>query len=60
MSQHGSANPVYVSIQTIEEVLEMVGILVFISALLGYADSRFGGLRLEISTRDVGDSSRSG
>lgn len=48
--QHGNANPVFVSIQTVEEVLEMVGVLVFISALLEYADRRADGLRLYISS----------
>jgi len=48
--RHGNGNPVYVSIQTIEEVLEMVGILVFISAILEYVDRRPGGLHLYISS----------
>lgn len=48
--QYGNAAPVYVAIQTIEEVLEMVGILIFISALLEYADQRFGGVRLHVSS----------
>jgi hypothetical protein len=48
--QHGNANPPYVAIQTIEEVMEMVGILIFISGVLQYADERLGGLRLHVSS----------
>jgi len=48
--EYGSASVAYVAIQTLEEVLEMVGVLVFISAILEYADLRFGGLRLDVSS----------
>jgi hypothetical protein len=50
MERYGSANPWYVAIQTIEEVLEMVGILIFIYALLDYADQHLGGLKLDIAS----------
>ena len=43
LEQLGSANPVFVSIQTIGEVVEMAGVL---------------GVRLVISSRDVADSGR--
>ena len=51
LEQHGSATPLYVAIQTVEEALEMVGILVFISSMLGYADQRLGGLKLHVSSQ---------
>jgi hypothetical protein len=56
LEQYGSASVAFVTIQTIEEVLEMVGILVFISAILDYADRQFGGLRLDLSSGGTADS----
>jgi hypothetical protein len=47
----GTQNAGYVAVQTLEEMLEMVGILIFIHALLEYADQQFGGLRLDVSSR---------
>jgi len=47
---HGNAHPVYVAIQTIEEVFEMLGVLIFVSGLLTYIDRRPGGLHLYISS----------
>lgn len=46
---HGNLNVTYVTLQTIEESLEMVGIVIFIFALAEYIDQRFGDLRLHIS-----------
>jgi len=48
--EHGNANPAYVTIQTIEELLEMVGVLIFITAILEYADQSFGGLKVRVSS----------
>lgn len=47
---HGGRNPVYIAIQTIEETLEMTGILIFIFALAEYLDHKFDGLRLVLSS----------
>ncbi|MBT8083136.1 MAG: hypothetical protein KJO56_11990 [Gammaproteobacteria bacterium] len=47
---YGNENVIYVALQTIEEVLEMVGIALFAFALADYADERFGGLRLVVSS----------
>ncbi|MGD2045225.1 MAG: hypothetical protein PVJ80_06830 [Gemmatimonadota bacterium] len=54
--QYGNANVGFVAIQTIEEVLEMVGILVFISAILEYSERQFNGLRLYVSSGRIDDS----
>lgn len=48
---HGAENPVYVALQTIEEIMEMAGIVVFIFALAEYLDHQFNGLRLVLSSR---------
>ena len=48
--QYGNANVAFVVIQTIEEVLEMVGILVFIAAILDYADRQLDGLQLYLTS----------
>jgi hypothetical protein len=45
----GRHNPTYTVISTIEEVLEMSGILIFIYALMAYIGSEFKGLKLLIS-----------
>ena len=47
---HGNSNLIYVVLQTIEETLEMVGIVVFIFALADYIDRRFGVLTVRISS----------
>jgi hypothetical protein len=39
---HGSQNVTYVALQTVEEILEMVGIIVFIHALAEYGVAKFG------------------
>lgn len=46
--RHGSQNVTYVALQTIEEVLEMVGIIIFIHALAVYGVSRFGRMSLAV------------
>ena len=48
----GNDNPTYVAMQTIEETLEMAGIVVFIYALADYMATRFGGLRVRIGHHD--------
>lgn len=47
---HGSRNVGYVALQSVEEILEMVGILIFIFALAEYIDQRLGMLRIGISS----------
>ena len=47
---HGKENVVYVALQTIEELLEMIGIALFAFALADYADKRWGGLRIVVSS----------
>ena len=49
---HGGSNPVYVALQTVEETLEMAGIVIFIFALAEYLDRQFNGLQLVLSSRD--------
>jgi hypothetical protein len=46
--QHGNANVTYVAMQTVEEVLEMAGVLLFIYALAEYADRHMGGLHVHV------------
>ncbi len=47
---HGGSNPVYVALQTVEETLEMSGIVLFIFALADYLDHQFDGLRFILSS----------
>jgi hypothetical protein len=47
---HGGSNPTYVALQTIEEILEMAGIVIFIFALADYLDRQFDGLRFVLSS----------
>ena len=47
---HGGGNPTYVALQTIEETLEMTGIVIFIFALADYLDKQFDGLRVVLSS----------
>ncbi len=47
---HGKDNVAYVALQTVEEILEMVGIALFLFALADYADQRYRGLRLVIGS----------
>jgi hypothetical protein len=47
---HGGGNPGYVALQTVEETLEMSGIVIFIFALADYLDHQFNGLRLVLSS----------
>ncbi|MGI9309430.1 MAG: hypothetical protein ACR2P6_09215 [Gammaproteobacteria bacterium] len=46
----GNENVLYVTLQTIEEMLEMIGIVIFIYALSSYIAERFGRLGAEISS----------
>jgi hypothetical protein len=48
--QVGRHNPTYVVYSTIEEVLEMGGLVVFIYALMNYLSTAFTSLRLRISS----------
>ena len=47
---HGKANVLYITFQTVEEVLEMVGIALFMWTLVDYGDKRYGGFRLVIGS----------
>ncbi len=47
---YGKANITYIALQTVEELLEMVGIALFAFALADYGDRRYGGVRLVISS----------
>ncbi len=47
---YGRHNVIYVIYSTIEEVLEMVGIVVFIYALMTYISSEFNDLKIRISS----------
>ena len=48
--QVGRHNPTYVVYSTIEEVLEMGGLVVFIYALMSYISTEFEDLRFRISS----------
>lgn len=48
----GNDNPTYVALQTLEELLEMTGIVIFIYALADYIASHRGGLHLRITGQD--------
>jgi len=48
---HGGSNPTYVALQTVEETMEMSGIVIFIFALADYLDHQFDGLRFVLSSR---------
>ena len=47
--RHGAENLTYVALQTVEEVLEMAGIIVFIHALAAYGVARFGRMGLAVA-----------
>ncbi|MBT8077991.1 MAG: hypothetical protein KJO31_05405 [Gammaproteobacteria bacterium] len=49
--ESGSANVRYVVLQTIEEVLEMAGIVLFIYALVDYLEASFGELAISLENR---------
>jgi len=51
-TEHGTMNPTYVVGQSIEEILEMSGIVLFLYALASYAQERFGTLELQLSADD--------
>jgi hypothetical protein len=46
---YGPRTPVFVALVTCEEGLEMIGAALFLYALLRYAESEFGGLRINLS-----------
>ena len=46
---HGPRTPVFVALVTLEEALEMIGAALFMYALLRYAESEFGGVRIDVS-----------
>lgn len=47
--RHGSENVTYVALQSFEEILEMVGIIVFIHALAEYAVASFGRMGMAVA-----------
>ena len=47
-SRHGADNHVYHLITALEEFLEMIGVLVFIHALVSYIEAELGGLKLRL------------
>jgi len=46
---YGPRTPIFVAMVTCEETLEMIGATLFLSALLRYAESEFGGVRIRLS-----------
>ena len=46
---HGTDNPIYIILTTIEESLEMFGVVYFIRALLGYAADVFNGVEVQFA-----------
>jgi hypothetical protein len=54
-AQHGTLNVPYVITQSIEEIMEMSGILVFLYALTSYAQQRFGVIELRLSGSETTD-----
>ena len=52
--RHGGQNVTYVAIQTVEETLEMVGIIVFIHALAEYGVTTFGRISMAIAPASCG------
>jgi len=46
--RHGEENLVYMMISTVEELMEMIGIIVFIHALLDYAGRHVGNVILQV------------
>lgn len=50
-SAHGASNVVYAAFTTAEETLEMLGVLVFVHALLRYLRDEVGPLRIEFGAR---------
>lgn len=50
---HGNLNLTYVFLQTLEEILEMLGVVIFIYALADYVTAQFGALRLSVSPQSA-------
>ncbi len=51
----GSNTPGYVALQTVEEGMEMVGVVMFIYALVDYIARELGGLQITIERTTTGD-----
>ena len=49
----GEENLTYALIITVEEFLEMLGVVIFIKALLGYIESQLGGMQLEFRAAEA-------
>jgi hypothetical protein len=54
MELYSSKDVIYKLIYTVEEILELFGILIFIYALADYIDAELKGLRIIISAKDTG------
>ena len=48
-TSHGKENGVYLAMVAVEEVFEMVGIVIFIHALLAYARDQWGAITLQLA-----------
>jgi hypothetical protein len=48
-TSHGKENGVYIAMVATEEILEMVGIVIFIHALLAYARDQWGAVTLQLA-----------
>lgn len=53
-AQSGNSNPLYVMLQTMEEVLEMLGAILFIYALADYCETKFGHVGVKLSRETAG------
>jgi hypothetical protein len=51
----GSNTPGYVALQTLEEGMEMIGVVMFIYALVDYMERELGGLQISIERTTTGD-----
>ena len=54
-ASHGSDNFVFSMLATAEEALEMIGIILFIYALLNYLEEQYQGLFLEFRKKSNGE-----
>jgi hypothetical protein len=57
---HGNENPTYVLLATVEETLEMAGVIVFIHALLQYVAQHYSHVHIRCGDLDVNLQSRQG
>ncbi|MDX1646455.1 MAG: hypothetical protein R3304_04875 [Longimicrobiales bacterium] len=53
----GNGNVLYVTVQSVEEILELAGVLLFVHAVLDYLSRKVGGVLLEVAVETTDEAS---